>query len=293
MSITGTVMELAQDTADTPQTPRPRSPFDLPDFVQQLLGYAGFAYVVGFVTLAANTARFGIPVQEFAKPLTIWAGAIPTITVFLTILAHRSLNEGHPKTTLRRVASDLFVLAVCIALGRAYLWYAGWAIRLQSQAFYVRWFHMFNWSIAWQAHHPTITNTLGEIMLFGYLIFFYARQRNMTWAEFTVKLREYLSRYAVSAVMAVLLVLYIWVGYPQWPQQYGFGRPQSARLLVSADGALPLPLADAAPATGLRLTAPIDLLFQTDSQYVVQYWVNGQAKIVSIDAGEVKGIVWK
>jgi hypothetical protein len=292
-------MELLQPAEDNP-TPGSagRSAFELPPFVQQLLGYAGFAYVVGFVTLVANTARYGIPIQEFAKPLTIWAGAIPTITVFLAIVVNRKLKEGHPeyRASLGQVAGDLFILAVCIAVGLAYPWYAGWAVRAQSHLFYTKWLPGYAWSAAWQTRHPMITDLFGELCLFGYLAWKYATYRKMTLQDVEKNLKAYFARYALSALMALALALYIWVGYPEWPQEYGFGRPQSVRLMVSATDSLPLPLADPAassPATGLRVTAPVELLFRTDSEYVVQYSVAGEVKIVSIDASAIKGTMWK
>jgi hypothetical protein len=293
LSTTGTALELLEPAEDNPAPGSPgRGAFELPPFVQQLLGYAGFAYVVGFVTLVANTARYGIPIQEFAKPLTIWAGAIPTVTVFLAIVVNRKLKEGHPeyRASLGQVASDLFILAVCIAVGLAYPWYAGWAVRAQSHLFYAKWLPGYAWSAAWQARHPVITDLFGELCLFSYLAWKYATYRKMTLQDVEKNLKAYFARYALSALMALALALYIWVGYPEWPQQYGFGRPQSVRLLVSASDS-PLPLADS-QSGGLRLTAPVELLFRTDSEYVVQYWVDGKAKIVSVDASSIKGTMW-
>ncbi len=288
MSTTAAPTQIVED--ESPPTPVGRSPFELPPLVQQLLGYAGFAYVVGFVTLVANTARYGIPLQEFAKPLTIWAGAIPTITVFLTIYFYRKRLEGHPENaaSLRQVAGDLFIVAVCVAVGRVFLWYFEWAVRLESRVPFLRWWDKHSLAGPWLDKHPVIATVIFFIYSAGVLIW----QQRMNWKNIAGKLKERFLRYGPSVFMAVTLSLYIWVGYPEWPQQYGFGRPETVRLLVSADSSLPLSGA-ASSATSLRTTAPLDLLFHTDSEYVVQYWVNGQPTVVSVDASEIKGTIWK
>ena len=300
MSEAGTASEPAEHSLTSAALKR--SPFDLPEFVQQLLGYAGFAYVVGFATLVANTARYGIPLQEFAKPLTFWAGAIPTITVFLTILIYRKRLEGHPehRASLRQVAGDLFILAVCVAVGRATLWYVEWFVRLESRVSFLRWWDKHSLAGPWVDRHPLAGTAIILIYCVGVLA--WQQRSNWNWKDIASTLKERFFRYGPSVFMAVILALYIWVGYPQWPQQYGFGKPLNVRLLVDRDNSLRLPLEASQPGpptsarpddSGLLLTAPLQLLFKTDKEYVVQYRVDNAFRIVSIDSGEVKGTVWK
>jgi len=291
MSETGTGPEAIADVP-TPAEVK-QHPFDLKEYLQQLLGYGGFAYVVGFFTLVANTARYGIPAQEFSKPLTIWAGAIPTVTIFLTVLAYGALRKDHPPTSLRQIAGDLFVVAISIAVGRGFLWYVGWFFRLADGVPIAEWV---------DEHSLTVAVVTG-IGFFLYMVVSLARKRHTTLVDFKKQFSEHVYRYGLSAVMAVLLVLYIWIGYPHWPQQYGFGHPLSVRLLVDAENPLRLPLADPQPgaesATSgsakpeLRMTAPVELLFKTEKEYVLSYRVGQDVKVVSVDAGAVKGTIWK
>jgi hypothetical protein len=291
MSETGTGPAEAKDAA-TPNEVK-QLPFDLKEYLQQILGYAGFAYVVGFLTLVANTARYGVPAQELSKPLTIWAGAIPTVTIFLTVLAYGALRKDHPPASLRQIAGDLFVVAVSIAVGRGFLWYVGWFFRLADGVPIANWVDEHSLSVA----------VITGIVFFIYMVVSLARKRHTTLKGFKEQFTEHVYRYGLSVLMAILLVLYVWVGYPHWPQQYGFGHPLSVRLLVDAENSLRLPLADPQPgaesaASGsakpeLRLTAPVELLFKTEKEYVLRYHMGEEVKIVSIDSGAVKGTIWK
>jgi hypothetical protein len=268
--------------------------------VQQLLGYAGFAYVAGFTTLTMHTARYGIPVLDLATPFTVWVGAIPAATLFLATFGYRLLNEGTgfnmQKTGLRQVARDLMIVAVTIACGLAFSSYLAWFARLAR-----------NESLAeWADGHSRILPALFAIGLFVYTVVNLARIHNIKTAkDVGTALKEYSRRYIFSVLMIGTLALYIWVGYPRWPQKYGFGHPIYVQLVLDAEASPSVPVAESASAAGSSvsgtserktlLTAPMELLFKTEKEYVIRYRSGEKGeniRIVSIDSGLVKATIW-
>lgn len=88
----------------------------MPRAATDVLGYATFAYAVGFLTLLANTAKYGLPVLEFIRPLNLWIGVFPTAVIvgsFAIFKKWRRLNPEGVEIALFDVISDI--------LGAAYL----------------------------------------------------------------------------------------------------------------------------------------------------------------------------
>ena len=276
----------------------------LPPLVQQLLGYAGFAYVVGFVTLIANTAQYGVPVVEFARPLTVLVGVLPTAAFFLATILSRMVKKKYPEheASPLQTAGDLLLFAISLAAARLILWYAR-AVFFWMELRIIASHTLSPEDIAldkWlNEHWLTIVLILTPIVVLS--IAWHRAKKD--WSVFAGMLRDYFFRYALTTVMFAVLVSYIRVAYPRWPQQFGFGRPSSVRLLMESESFHALSLPANAPDDGaasptateakLRLSAPVELLFETDKEYIVRYSLNGSVRIVSIDAGSVKGKIWK
>src|SRR2546427_12406784 len=65
----------------------------MPQAVSEVLGYATFAYAVGFLTLLANTAKYGLPILEFIRPLNLWIGVFPTAVIVGSFVIFRRSEE--------------------------------------------------------------------------------------------------------------------------------------------------------------------------------------------------------
>lgn len=307
-------------------SPAKKGILGLPQAVTEILGYATFAYAVGFLTLLANTAHYGLPVLEFARPLNLWIGVFPTIVIVgsLAILRKwRRLNPEGIRIRLFDVTNDVLAASILIAMpiGLAFFLLK---ITIQSllvgtpaphpspgPLFGAKGVAVGHWM---ETHQQLLTWTVSVLTALAFAIFLPSTGtpnasiwRKQFWTEslrhnvdfwigFWRTGSHRLLRYAVAVSALAVLSIYTWQVFPRLPQRYGFGRPATVQLLVDTQ-MLPLVPAneatDASSGNHVYLSAPVELIFIADKEYVLRCPSGNQNKIVTIESSSVKGIVWQ
>ena len=246
----------------------------MPQAVSEVLGYATFAYVVGFLTLLANTAKYGLPILEFIRPLNLWIGVFPTAVIvgsFVIFRKWRRLNPEGVKIALSDVLYD--ILGMLLFLGGSF--FLGWFV-LESMILVLLGHRdplhpnplplpMPAPAIAlahWMERHRQLLAWILRVSIFLTLVFTPPASEKSTaqpwtkqfwndvWAHNVRFWRDVWStgshrhlRYLVVGSTLGVLSIYTWFVFPSLPQRYGFGRPTTVQLLVDTE-LLPLLPAD-------------------------------------------------
>lgn len=293
------------ESSVSPESQRATSTLlELPHPIQSLLGYAGFAYVVGFITLVVNTARYGVPVFEFVKPINLWVGAVPTFAILTGVAAFRKWRQKHGRKTsfsLLQVSLDIliFIYKATLSYAAAWLFYGFvsiqvyWGGRLLSRWLGDSFRDPFLSFVQSHRQPYVLFMAAASLFLVTLMELFNDVKRNDLLAN--EERIGYILRYVITGVTIVILVVYIWVAYPRMPQRYGFGAPIDVKFVVGRELPLVLPREPGGIEQAneeLWTTDTIQLLFRTDKEYVVRFTKEGNVRTVSVDAASIKAIIW-
>jgi hypothetical protein len=109
---------------------------------------------------------------------------------------------------------------------------------------------------------------------------------------------NYLGFMASISLVPLGLFLYVWVAYPEIPQEYGGGRPTIVQLAVSSE-AIPQDGGDFSTLLALevpeneaktRTTIAMKLLFTTDNYWYLRL---PQGSVVAIRSEEISAVIWR